>query len=95
MGLEVLIAGAAIAYAVFGSGLDLPLWLGALMVVLSGVGATVGDLAESMVKRTVGVKDASGLIPYHGGMLDRVDSLLLVAPICFGIISLNQTIIIR
>src|SRR5262245_45423229 len=47
---------------------------------LMGVIGQVGDLAESAIKRSVGTKDTGGLIPGHGGMLDRVDSLLFNAP---------------
>jgi phosphatidate cytidylyltransferase len=48
--------------------------------ILLGVIGQVGDLAESVIKRSVGVKDTGGLIPGHGGLLDRVDGLLFNAP---------------
>ena len=57
---------------------DLTVWLG--MSVVVAVFATFGDLVESLIKRTVGVKDSGHILPGHGGILDRIDSLLLVAP---------------
>lgn len=56
-----------------------------LLVVIAG---TYGDLTESLLKRTLQVKDSGNIIPGHGGILDRFDSLLLAAPVIFIYLSL-------
>jgi phosphatidate cytidylyltransferase len=57
-------------------------WVGVLLGVIAAVMATLGDLCESVMKRDLGIKDMSQVIPGHGGLMDRLDSLLAtVAPI--------------
>ncbi len=56
--------------------LDGAWWVGLLLGALVVVAATLGDLAESLIKRDLGVKDMSSILPGHGGIMDRLDSLL-------------------
>jgi phosphatidate cytidylyltransferase len=53
-----------------------------LAVALVGA-STAGDLAESMVKRELGIKDMSSILPGHGGVMDRLDSIVFAAPVAF------------
>lgn len=79
--LAAVVASAAIG--VLGTvvfGLGLPWLVGAAVGALLSVAGQVGDLAESSLKRRVGVKDSGALIPGHGGMLDRMDAMLFALP---------------
>jgi phosphatidate cytidylyltransferase len=64
-----------------------PWWGGAVLGACAAVAATVGDLAESTIKRDLGVKDMSNVLPGHGGIMDRLDSLVLVAPLAWALLS--------
>lgn len=66
-----------------------PWWLGVVLAAVLVVTATVGDLSESMVKREIGIKDMSNILPGHGGVMDRLDSIVF----CLAIGSVLYTVL--
>ncbi len=81
-----LIVGVAAGVGTVVYGLDGRWWVGVILGVAGVVFATLGDLSESLIKRDLGIKDMGDLLPGHGGLMDRLDSLIAVAPIAWLIL---------
>lgn len=82
-GAAVLAVVSGVLVSVFA--LQQPWWVGLMLGVTCLITATFGDLAESLIKRNLGVKDMSSWIPGHGGFLDRLDSLLPSTVAVYGV----------
>lgn len=86
-------AGGMVLTALVGAGaavwfLGLPWWAGAILGVAVSPAATLGDLVESLIKRDAGIKDMSNFLPGHGGVMDRLDSMLVAIPVGWMILHL-------
>jgi phosphatidate cytidylyltransferase len=82
IGGVLISAGVALIISHFYTDLDWYQWV--IMAVIIGTVGTMGDLVESMFKRSINVKDSGGILPGHGGLLDRFDGLFLAVPVVYA-----------
>ena len=82
-GFAAAIATALVLTVILPNLADVPYWQAAILGTLVGIFAQLGDLAESLLKRSAGLKDSGTMVPGHGGLLDRMDSIIFTVVVVY------------
>ena len=73
--------------------MELPIWYFALVGIVANLFGQLGDLSTSLIKREAGIKDYSHIFLTHGGVLDRFDSILFIAPVVYAAVMWMEAVL--